>query len=65
MFHSQSGRPRDEVARSILPKISAATGGDGASYFFSENLNCFLVAELILFLWRVVIVTVFGAGVNI
>ena len=22
MFHSQSGRPRDEVARSFLPKIS-------------------------------------------
>lgn len=28
MFHSQSGRPRDEVARSFLPKISAATGGE-------------------------------------
>ena len=28
MFHSQSGRPRDEVARSFMSKISAATGGD-------------------------------------
>lgn len=28
MFHSQSGRPRDEVAHSFLPKISAATGGN-------------------------------------
>lgn len=28
MFRSQSGRPRDEVARPFLQKISAATGGD-------------------------------------
>ena len=40
MFHSQSGRPRDEVARSFMSKISAATGGDLAHCNIFLNFVC-------------------------